>query len=190
MKVNIGVSARHVHLCDEDVEFLFGAGYKLKKMKDLIQKGEYACLEQVAIKTSKNTIDKVRVLGPTRKSTQVEISKTDAFKLGIDPPLRNSGDIKGSSPITLCYNGKELKKDFGCIIAQRHIHMSSRDAFKLGFENEQIVKIKINGEKGGILHNVVIKTNDNFVLELHIDTDDANAHLVKTGDIGEVIIDE
>jgi putative phosphotransacetylase len=190
MKIKIGVSARHLHLSKEDLEYLFGENYELHKFKDLSQKGEFASAEQVTIKTEKGSFDNVRVLGPIRKYTQVEISKTDAYKLGIDPPVRNSGDIEGSTPITICYNGKELKKEFGCIIATRHIHMSTRDLFKLGFKDKQMVKVIIGGEKGGILDNVYIKANDNFELELHLDTDDANAHLVKSGDICEVMSDE
>lgn len=190
MKINIGVSARHVHLTKEDLEYLFGVGYELRKYKDLSQIGQYAAIEQVTIKTDKDHFDNVRILGPIRDYTQIEISKTDAYKLGIDPPVRESGDVVGSAPITICHNGKELKKEYGCIIATRHIHMSTRDVFKLGLEHKQVVKVKIVGIKGGILDNVSIKANDNFVLELHLDTDDANAHLTKQGDICEVIIDE
>lgn len=190
MKVNVGVSARHVHLSNEDLKYLFGEDYELKKFKDLSQTGEYAAVEKVTIKTEKGSFDNVRILGPTRDYTQVEISKTDAYKLGIDPPVRDSGDIENSAPITIIYNGKELKKDKGCIIAVRHIHMSLKDAFKLGFKEKQRVKVIIKGIKGGIIDNVYIKTKESFVLELHIDTDDGNAHLVKSGDICEVIADE
>jgi putative phosphotransacetylase len=132
----------------------------------------------------------VRIIGPVRDYTQVEISKTDAYKLGLNPPIRGSGDLEGSSPITICYKDKELKKDSNCIIPNRHLHMSNRDLFKLGFENNELIQIKIKGEKGGILDNVYIKAKDNYALELHLDTDDANAHLVSTGDICEVIKDE
>lgn len=190
MKVSVGISARHVHLTKEDLEYLFGNGYELKKYKDLSQTGEYAAVEQITIKTDKDHFDNVRILGPVRDYTQVEISKTDAYKLGIDPPVRDSGDLDGSAPITLCFNGKELKKDYGCIIATRHIHMSTRDLFKLGLDHKQIVRVKIGGIKGGILDNVSIKAKENFVMELHLDTDDANAHLIKQGDICEVIFDE
>jgi putative phosphotransacetylase len=190
MKVNIGISARHLHLTKNDLEYLFGDSYELHKLKDLSQKNEYAAVEQVTIKTEKASFDNVRVLGPVREYTQIEVSKTDAFKLGLNPPVRDSGDIEGSSPITICYNGKELKKEYGCIIATRHIHMATRDLFKLGFKDKQKVKVIIGGEKGGILNNVHIKAQDDFTLELHLDTDDANAHLINSGDICEVIIDE
>lgn len=190
MKVKIGVSARHIHISKEDLEYLFGEGYELKEEKPLLQTGEYASNTKVNLKTEKGIIENVRVLGPIRKYTQVEISKTDAVKLGLNPPVRNSGDVLGSSPITICYKDKELKKEYGCIIAARHIHMSTRDLFKMGFVNDEIVKLKIKGEKGGILDNVCIKSADSYVLECHLDTDDANAHLLSTGDICEVIKDE
>lgn len=190
MKVKIGVSARHVHLCEKDFEYLFGSKSGLTKKDDLTQTGEYSCYETVTIKTKEDKIENVRILGPLRDYTQIEISKTDAHNLGINPPVRNSGDIKGSEAITICYKDKEIAKEEGCIIATRHIHMSTRDAFKLGFRSNQKVKVKIKGEKGGILENVYIKVKDSFVYELHLDVDDANAHLISTGDVGEVIINE
>lgn len=190
MKVKVGVSARHLHICQEDLEYLFGSGYELKEERPLTQTGEYASTAKVTLKGEKGIIENVRILGPVRKYTQVEISKTDAYKLGLNPPVRNSGDLENSSPITICYNGKELRKESNCIIAARHIHMSTKDLFKLGFENNEIVKVKIGGEKGGILDNVYVKAGDKYVLELHLDTDDANAHLINSGDICEVIKDE
>lgn len=186
MKVKTGVSARHLHLSNEDFEFLFGKE-EMKKVKDLNQTGEYASNLKVTLKSEKSEINNVRILGPLREYTQIEISKTDAVKLGINPPVRDSGDLKNSASIIICNNDKELKKEYGCIIATRHIHMSSTDALKLGFDNHQKVKVKVDTIKGGILENVFIKIKDNFVFEMHIDTDDANAHLLNNGDICEII---
>lgn len=186
MNVKFGVSARHVHLTEEDFKYLFGNSCDITKAKDLSQIGEFACNEKVNIKTDKGEILGVRILGPFRKYTQVEISKTDSYLLGIDPPVRDSGDIEGSELVTIECNGKTLKKEC-CIIANRHIHVNSNDIDKYNLKDNQIVKLKVSGLKGGILDNVMIKTSDLYVLEAHIDLDDANAHLIKTGDIGEII---
>jgi putative phosphotransacetylase len=190
MKVQVGVSVRHMHITKEDLEYLFRKGYVLKPLRPLVQTGEYASTDVVTIKGEKGSIEKVRIIGPVRDYTQVEVSKTDAYKLGINPPIRNSGDLEGGASIIICNKDLELKKESSCIIPNRHLHMSMRDLFKLGFENNEVVKVKIKGEKGGILDNVYIKAQDDYVLELHLDTDDANAHLVHTGDICEVVKDE
>ena len=190
MKISVGVSARHIHLSDKDFEYLFGKNVKLEIYKELKQTGEFASIYKVKLKTAKNSIDNVRILGPIRKNTQVEISKTDAIKLGLNPPVRMSGDLKDSESITICYKDKELFIKNCCIIANRHIHMSVKDSFKLGIYNNSVVKLKASGIKGGILNNVIVKTNKDFVLEAHIDTDDANAHLINNNDICEVIFDE
>ncbi|MDD3048768.1 MAG: phosphate propanoyltransferase [Bacilli bacterium] len=187
MKVKIGISARHIHLNKEDLEILFGKNYELTKMKDLLQKGEYACNETLTIKGEKGSINNVRILGPIRDYTQVEISKTDSYLLGLNPPVRSSGDILNSAPITLISPTNKLLKPYGCIIANRHLHMTKEDAVNYGFADNQIVKVKLNGEKGGIIDNVYIKTKDSYVFNLHLDLDDANAHLQKTDDEGEII---
>lgn len=190
MKVKIGVSARHVHLCDKDFKYLFGESANLTIKSDLSQPGEYSCHETVTLKTDKNKIDNVRVLGPLRDQTQVEISRTDAYVLGLNPPVRISGDLDNSEKITLCNKDKELNLNEGCIISARHIHMSERDSYKLNYFNNQKVKVKIKGEKGAILDNVFIKVKGSYALELHLDTDDGNAMLVSSGDICEVLDDE
>lgn len=187
MKVSIGVSNRHVHLSKEHLRILFGDEYELEKKCDLTQPNQYASTSLVTIRTEKSEIDKVRVLGPTREYTQVEISKTDAYRLGINPPIRNSGDIKGSSPITVIGPKGYLDLEEGCIIPTRHIHISSKQRKLYGFENIDRVSVKLDGEKGGILNNVNFKESEEAFFELHIDTDDANAHLTKNGDIGEII---
>ncbi len=188
MKVKIAISARHVHLNKEDFEFLFGSGSELTKLNDLSQKGEFASCEKVNIITEGGRIDGVRVVGPLRSYTQVEISATDAFKLRINPPVRESGDLLGSSSVIIEHDGKMLNKNNCCIIANRHIHMNTNELGKYNLKNGQVVKLKIDGVKGGVLDNVVIKAKDDYSLEAHLDTDDGNAHLInKDNNIGEVI---
>lgn len=157
MKVKIAISARHVHLNKEDFEFLFGSGSELTKLNDLSQKGEFASCEKVNIITEGGRIDGVRVVGPLRSYTQVEISATDAFKLRINPPVRESGDLLGSSSVIIEHDGKMLNKNNCCIIANRHIHMNTNELGKYNLKNGQVVKLKIDGVKGGVLDNVVIK---------------------------------
>jgi putative phosphotransacetylase len=187
MKVSIGVSNRHVHLTKEHLEILFGESYKLEKKNDLTQPGQYATTALVTIKTEKSDISNVRVLGPVRPYTQVEVSKTDAYKLGLNPPVRNSGDLKDSEAITIVGPNGRIDISEGCIIAARHIHILPSQLKSYGLEGVEKVNVKLNGEKGGIITNVYLKPSDEAFFELHLDTDDANAHLIKNGDIGEII---
>lgn len=187
MKVSIGVSNRHVHLTKEHLEILFGPGYEFEKKNDLTQPGQYATTALVTIKTDKAEINNVRVLGPVRPYTQVEISKTDAYKLGLNPPVRNSGDLKGSEGITIVGPNGSIDIGEGCIISARHIHILPEQLKIYGLEGREKVNVKLNGEKGGIITNVYLKVSDKAFFELHLDTDDANAHLIKNGDIGEII---
>lgn len=187
MKVNVGVSARHVHVTKEDLEILFGKGYELSKKVDLSQPGQYACNEQVTLKGPKGVIERVRILGPERKETQVEISKTDSFALGINPPVRNSGDLAGAAEVTIIGKNGEITKNCA-IIAARHIHATQEDAKKYGFIGKEFISLSIAGEKGGILENVYVRINENFSYEAHLDTDDANAFLIKQGDEVTLII--
>ena len=186
MKVNIGVSARHVHLCEKDFKILFGYDKLLTKFKDLTQPGEYACSEKVNLITEKGKIENVRILGPLRSYTQVEVSKTDSYVLGINPPVRESGDLEGSEKIKIEYCGNIVEVE-GCIIANRHIHISYDELEKYNLKDGQIVKLKVFGEKGAILENVKVKASMNGYFEAHLDLDDANANLVKNGDVGEII---
>jgi len=186
MKVSIGVSNRHVHLTHEHLKILFGEDYKLEKKNDLTQPGQYASTAVVTIKTAKSEINNVRVLGPLRPYTQVEISKTDSYKLGLNPPIRNSGDLEGSETITIIGPNGSIKTN-GCIIAARHIHLMPSQISLYGLEGKEKVNVKLAGEKGGIITNVYLKPSDEAYFELHLDTDDANAHLIKNGDIGEII---
>ncbi|MFA5602406.1 MAG: phosphate propanoyltransferase [Bacilli bacterium] len=185
MKIQTGISARHVHLKKEDLIILFGDN-NLTEYKKLSQTGEFSCEEMVTIKGSKGTIENVRVIGPLRNYTQVEISRTDSYILGIEPPVRNSGDLKGSETVTIIGPNGNTEAIESCIIAARHIHVNKENLDKYNLKDNEVVKIRVPGIKGGVLDNVVIKSADNYKLELHIDLDDANAHLIKQGDYLEM----
>lgn len=187
MEVKIGVSNRHVHLNERDFKILFGEDYHLVVKKELVQPGEFASESVVTIKTSKGEINNVRVLGPLRSYTQVEVSMTDAFKLGVKPPVRDSGDLAGSESVTLIGPNGSVDLKEGCIIATRHIHITPEEVHKFGFDGLKSVNVELPGQKGGLLYNVQLKISPNYAFEMHIDTDDANAHMVKTGDIARII---
>ena len=181
-QVPVGVSARHIHLTQEHVEALFGEGYRLTKKKDLMG-GKYACNETVTVVGLKlRAIENVRVLGPVRKASQLEISATDALKLGIAVPVRESGDVTGSAPIAVVGPKGVIYLKEGCIIAMRHIHMSPADAMAAGVHDGDIVSVKADNERGTVFNQVKIRVDDSFTLEMHIDTDEANASKIKTGD--------
>lgn len=188
MKISVGVSNRHIHLTENDYKVLC-ADIDFKKIKDINQPGQYATDMTFTIKTDKAEISNVRLLGPLRSYTQVEISKTDSYKLGINPPVRSSGDIIGSCPITIIGPKGILNIKEGCIISDRHIHVDDEIIKKYNLEDKETVSIKINGEKSGIISDVHLKKSDKAFFELHIDTDDANAFLLKQGDIVEIIED-
>lgn len=173
--VPVSVSARHVHLQQEHVNQLFGEGYTLTKLKEISQPGQFACNEQVTIEGPKGKIEKVRILGPLRSQTQVEIARTDARKLGLNPPVRNSGNLAGSSPISIIGPKGKVVLQEGCIIADRHIHMTPKDAAQFGVRDKQKVSVLVDGEKAGIMGQVTIRIRENYALDMHIDTDDANA---------------
>jgi putative phosphotransacetylase len=179
--VPIAVSARHCHLSKSDLITLFGEGYALTKKADLSQPGQFAANETVMIVGPRGSIEKVRVLGPVRNVTQVEISKTDSIKLGLNPPIRESGDIKGSSPITIVGPKGSIYKKEGLIIAQAHIHMTPEDAEKFGVKNGEFVKITTNSERPITFEKVLIRVSSRYKLEMHIDTDEANAGLISSG---------
>ncbi|WP_353894513.1 phosphate propanoyltransferase [Proteinivorax hydrogeniformans] len=186
-KVPVGVSNRHLHLSSADIETLFGAGYELKPLKELSQPGQYAAEEVVTVLGPKGSIEKVRVLGPARNQTQVEVSKTDSFKLGITPPVRDSGDLSESSSIILKGPKGQVELKEGAIIAQRHIHMHTSDAEKLGLKDKQLVSVKTEGKRSVIFNNVLARVKDSFALEFHIDTDEANCAELKNGELVEII---
>ena len=173
--IPVGVSNRHIHLSQEDMENIFGKGYQLTPTKDLSQPGQYACKETVTICGPKGAIEKVRVLGPVRSKTQVEILAGDCFKLGVKTRARLSGDLAGTPGITVIGPKGSVQVKEGLIIAQRHIHMTLKDAENLGVHDGQIVNIQVAGPRGGLLSNVVIRANDSSALECHVDTEEANA---------------
>ena len=181
MKISIGVSNRHVHLKKEHLNVLFGEGYELEKKNDLTQPGQYASTALVTIKTEKSQIDNVRVLGPVRNYTQVEISKTDAYKLGLNPPVRNSGDLENSEDITIIGPEGELYKKNVCIIANRHIHLTPEYAEANGIKDNDYVDVEVEGIKPTRFYDVQVRVRDDFNVEMHIDTDDANSAGLKNG---------
>ena len=173
--VPVGISNRHIHLTQDAVEVLFGKGHQLTKKKELMG-GQFACEECVTIVGLKlRAIENVRVLGPVRKANQVEISQTDARKLGITVPVRESGDTKGSAPIAVVGPKGALYLKEGCIIAARHIHMSPSDANAAQVKDGDYVSVKVDNDRGTIFNKVKIRVDDSFTLEMHIDTDEANA---------------
>jgi len=179
----IAISNRHVHLTKETYFKLFSE--EITKKRELNQIGEFAANETVTIKTEKNEINNVRIIGPFRNYNQVEISATDAYLLGLKPPVRQSGDLENSETITIIGPIGEVTLENACIIAERHIHMSQEKDRELGFKNEELLKIKVNNDKGGIMY-AKVKISTNGIYEIHIDRDDANCFLLNTGDKVEI----
>ena len=176
MKFLVETSARHVHLTQEHLELLFGAGYELTKKKDLSQPGQYACEERVTIVGGKKEMPGVSILGPVRKATQVELSLTDARSIGVAAPVRESGDIAGSGACKIIGPKGEIEITEGVIAAKRHIHATPADAEALGVENGQIVNVKIDTDgRSLVFGDVVVRVSDTYALAMHIDTDESNA---------------
>ena len=188
-EVPVGISNRHIHLSQEHLEVLFGPGYELTVKKDLSQTGQYAAEETLIIEGPKSSMKNVRILGPVRKETQVEISRTDAFGLGVKPPVRDSGFLEDSPGLKLIGPKGEVELDKGVIIAQRHIHMNEADAEAFGVKDKDIVSVRVGGERGLIFDNVLVRVRGDFVLEMHIDTDEANAAMLNNGQMVEVLRD-
>lgn len=186
--VPVGISARHIHVTREHLDILYGKDHPLKVKKELMG-GQYAADEQLTIVgTNLRVIENVRILGPERPVTQVEISKTDAIKLGINPPIRESGKIEGSAPITIVGPKGALSLSEGCIVAMRHIHMNEEDAKRLNVKDKEIVSVRTGaGARKGILSNVLVRVHPTFRLEMHIDTDEANAFAIRCNDLVEII---
>ncbi|GAB6181257.1 phosphate propanoyltransferase [Desulfotomaculum defluvii] len=173
--IPVGISNRHIHLSQTDLETLFGVGYQLAKAKDLSQPMQYACKETLTICGPKGAIEKVRILGPVRSETQVEILQADCFKLGISAPVKMSGDLQGTPGITIIGPKGSISLSKGVIVAQRHIHMTLEDAKRLGVTDGEQVSIEMGGLRGGTFSNVAIRANNTSALECHIDTEEANA---------------
>ena len=185
--IPIAVSARHVHLSQNHVEALFGKGYELTVRAELSQPGQFASNETVVIAGPKGSIERVRILGPARSMTQAEISWTDAMKLGVNPPIRESGDIEGSEAITIIGPKGSLFLEQGLIIAQAHIHMSPKDAARFGVQNGEYVTVETDGNRPIAYRQVKIRISERYRLEMHIDTDEANAGLITKEAFGHLV---
>lgn len=183
LTIPVGISNRHIHLCREHLDILFGKGYELTPIKDLSQPGQYACKETLTIiGPSMRPIEGVRVLGPLRKSSQVEISVTDSFILKVKPPVRESGKTSGSAPVTIIGPKGIVALEEGCIIANRHIHMSPSDAIKFNVKDGDYINVDaFSGTKRTRWFDVQVRVHEQFRLEMHVDTDDANAVGFKNG---------
>jgi len=186
-RIPINASVRHVHFSREDVEQLFGTGHILTPKADLSQPGQFACEETVTLLGPKSSIRKVRVLGPERNTTQVEISRTDEFALGIDAPIRASGKVEGTPGLRIEGPKGTIDLNHGVIQAQRHIHMSPADAQRFGVKDKQWVMVRVGGERGLIYDDVLIRVSDTYALDMHLDTDEANAADLQPGAWGELL---
>jgi putative phosphotransacetylase len=187
-KIPVGISGRHLHVTQQHLETLFGQGYQLTPMKDLSQPGQYAAEEKVDVVSPEGKLlAGVRILGPVRKESQVEISKSDAIRFKFVAPVRSSGDVKGSGAATLIGPKGQVTIDQGVIIADRHIHFSPEEAVQFGVIDRMIVSLKVGGIKGGILDNVLCRVQPQFRLDCHLDTDDGSAFMLNTGDTLELV---
>ncbi len=188
-EIPVGISNRHIHLCREDLETLFGKGYELTPLKDLSQPGQYACKETLTlIGPSMRSIEGVRVLGPLRKASQVEISATDSFQLKVKPPVRESGKTEGSAPVVIVGPKGVVSLAEGCIIANRHVHMSVEDAAAFGVKDGDYIDVDVtSGTRKTRWFDVQIRVSPDFRLEMHVDTDDANSAGIKNGSTVTVV---
>ncbi|KNF09952.1 propanediol utilization protein/phosphotransacetylase PduL [Gottschalkia purinilytica] len=183
----IALSNRHIHLSKDHIEKLFGKGYELKKFKDLSQPDQYACEEKVDLVGEKNVIKGVRILGPARNHTQVEVSFADARILGINPPVRDSGDLDGSPGIKIVGPAGEVEIEKGVIAAARHIHLHTDDAERFGLKDKDRVKVRVGGERGLIFENVLARVSPKYALEMHVDIEEGNAAGAKNGQLVEIV---
>ena len=185
----VETSARHVHVSQADLETLFGAGYQLPPKKDLSQPGQYACAERVDVVGPKKTLTGVSILGPVRKETQVEISLTDARSIGVNAPIRESGDTAGSGACKLVGPCGEVELTQGVIAAKRHIHMTPADAAEMDVQDKDVVCVKVLTDgRNTIFGDVVVRVNENFALAMHIDTDESNAAACGRNQMGEIVM--
>lgn len=184
--VPIGISNRHIHLTQEHVEVLFGKGHQLTLLKNISQPGQFACEEKVDLVGSKGTVKGIRVLGPVREKTQVEISIGDSFSLGVKAPIRDSGDIEGSPGVKIIGPKGEVELAKGVIIAARHIHMSLEDAKKLNLEDKDVVNVLTTGYRATMFMNVLVRVSEDYKLEMHIDIEEGNAAGLKNGQLVKI----
>jgi len=182
--IPVAISAHHVHLTQPHVEALFGPAHQLTWHADLTQPGQFACAEQVNLIGPKGRIERVRVLGPVRRETQVEIARTEEFKLGIDAPIRMSGDLAGTPGIALEGPNGRVELQRGVICARRHIHMSPQDAMEFALRDHDVIRVRIPGERSLVFGDVVVRVSPNYRLDMHIDTDEANAAELSAGAVG------
>jgi len=187
ISVPVGVSNRHVHLNQKHMEILFGKDYELTPIKDLGQPGHFAAKETVSLVGPKGILEGVRILGPLRSKSQVEISRTDSFRLGVNAPVKESGDLQGTPGCMLVGPAGTVTLKQGVIIASRHIHMSDKEAKHMSLKDGDKVTVLVEGERELSYHNVIIRVNKKFKLEMHIDTDEANAAFLNTGDQVKII---
>lgn len=186
-EIPVEVSARHIHIAKEDLEELFGKGYKLTKLKDLSQPGEFSCKETVTVKNGDKKIENVRIIGPVRDHTQVEISKTDAYFLNLNAPLRVSGNLKGSESATLIGPEGKVNLKKGVIIAKRHLHANPKEAENLRLQDGEEISVKIKGERSLIFNNVKVRVDKDYSLAMHIDIDEGNAANINQKTEGKII---
>jgi putative phosphotransacetylase len=186
-RIPVGISARHVHVSQEHLELLFGPGYELTPFKDLSQPGQYAAEEKVTLVGPKGILQNVRILGPSRKATQVEISRTDCFALGVNAPVRESGDIEGTPGIVIVGPYGPVKLEQGVIVAKRHIHFTPEIAEEFGVKDGEEIMVKTEGERPLIFDSVVVRVREDFDLDMHLDTDEANAAGLRQGDTVTVV---
>lgn len=186
-EVQIGLSNKHLHLRQEDVDTLFGKGHQLTHTKDLIQPGQYACDEKVDIVGPKGVLKGIRVLGPVRPETQVELALTDARAIGLKVPVRESGKLEGTPGCKLIGPAGEVELEKGVIAALRHVHLSPSQAVALGVKDKDIVSIKVDGERGLIFQNVLVRAGDAYFGEIHLDTDEGNAAGIGPNAMGTII---
>ena len=187
MKIMVECSARHVHVTKSDLAKLFGEGYQLHNVRELSQPGQYLTEERVRIEGPKGAMDRVSILGPERPVTQLELSATDARKLGLSPPVRESGDVKGSAPVRIVGPAGSIDLPEGAIIAKRHLHITPEESAQFGLRDRENVMVKIPGERALLFDETVVRVSDKFQARMHIDVDEYNAAGITSQVMGEVL---
>lgn len=186
-EVTVRISGRHIHIARQDLDLLYGTGYELTRYKDLAQPGQFASKETLTVVGPKGVIEEVRILGPLRSKTQVEISGTDGYHLGIEPPVRDSGDIDGTPGIVLVGPHGAVTLREGLILAATHIHMNPEDASNMGLKDGDRVQVLVDGERDLIFSGVLVRVDKSFITEMHVDTDEANAAVIADGSCVRII---
>jgi len=186
--IPLGISARHLHVSKEDLAILYGEGHELHCFKPVGQPGQFAAEEFVDLVTEKSEFKKVRIIGPIRKETQVEVSLSDAMKMGLKAPVRDSGDVAGTPGIKIVGPKGTVELKQGVIVAKRHVHMTPADAVAYGVKEKDLVQVKVGGDDRCLIFDkVLVRVGDNMALEMHIDTDEANAAMAKNNEVVDII---